>query len=243
MKVTLVNYTGMNDPNKHAAIDLLIFSKSTRLNMSAGLMADIAAMSIEKKLDELDYMSKTIPSSWEFLNYTFLIEGVTRAFTHQIVRSRQFSFAQQTMRILDVAGWQYATGPTISEDENRKKTYDDCMSAIASTYSALVGHGAAIEDARGVLPTNILTNIMMAGNMRNFVEMFRKRASDRTQGEYRDVRGQMVAAILAVHPWMDMFLNRSFENAAKELGDELRKLLPKDEATRLVKLLDEMRKG
>ncbi len=90
MKVSLISHT------PHAA-ELLIFTKSTRLNMSPGLMDEIMSWSEDKKLAELEYMAATIPSSWEFVDYVFMIEGVSRAFTHQFVRSRNASYAQQTM--------------------------------------------------------------------------------------------------------------------------------------------------
>jgi thymidylate synthase ThyX len=51
----------------------------------------------------LDYISKTIRSSWEFVDYTFQITGVTRAFTHQFVRTRTGSYAQQSQRSVDMS--------------------------------------------------------------------------------------------------------------------------------------------
>ena len=93
MKVTLVSTT----PD---AAELLLFTKSTRLTMAPSLLAEIHAWPQEKKLAELAYMANTIPSSWEFVDYVFLVEGVSRAYTHQQVRTRAASYAQQTMRVL-----------------------------------------------------------------------------------------------------------------------------------------------
>ncbi len=262
MKATLIDYTGCGHQDPWRAVSLLIFTKSTRLNMTPGLMSEIEAWPAKKKLEELEYMANTIPSSWEFVQYNFLIEGVTRAFTHQFVRTRTASFAQQTMRVLDVGGWEYGTGPTIPDVKETKETcsisgfhYHDCMGQIAAAYDNLIKDGAAIEDARGILPTNILTNIACSMNMRTFVEMVRKRSSPRTQGEYRDVLEAMKEAVRAVHPWIDLFIDRTFDRAANELCDELLKLskpadevgrkddeqLSKETATKLIKLVDQMR--
>src|SRR4051812_12726429 len=123
MKVTLIDWTGCGNPDEWHAANVLIFTKSTRLTMAPGLFKEIADWPTDKKLKELEYMANTIPSSWEFCDYTFMIEGVTRAFTHQFVRSRTWSFAQQTMQVLDVStgpGWDYLTGPSIT-DENVKR--------------------------------------------------------------------------------------------------------------------------
>lgn len=262
MKVTLIDYTGKNamkrgqheliaDPDY--AIDLLIFTKSTRLTMSPGLLDDIKAWPYERKMAELEYMANTIPSSWEFVDYTFMIEGVSRGFTHQFVRSRQFSFAQQTMRVLDVStgpGWSFHTGPTIDGQTmdtpigelSRKEIYEGVMALIDENYKTMIKHGVAIEDARGILPTNILTNIVGKCNMRTFVELVRKRSSPRTQDEYRTVLDAMKTAVREVHPWIDLFIERTFDKAANELCDKIKALdIPAEMKTNLIKLTDQMR--
>jgi flavin-dependent thymidylate synthase len=261
MKVSLIDYTGSghSDPADYAA-SLLVFTKSTRLEMSPGLFSDILAWPTEKKLKELEYMANTIPSSWEMCDYTFMIEGVTRAFTHQFVRTRTASYAQQTMRVLDVSegpGWDYLTGPSIPEkgfegDACGKSTFDpkvarghlyhNIMSVIAAGYKHLIKDGATIEDARGILPTNIKTNIVAKMNMRTFVEMARKRSSPRTQGEYRDVLEAMKEQVRAVHPWIGLFIDRGFDNVSQEFYDEiLASELPQEKKTKLIKYIDQLR--
>lgn len=261
MKVSLIDYTGYGsaDPARHAA-NVLVFTKSTRLNMSPELMSEVERRPWSAIEDELKYMANTIPSSWEFVSYSFLITDVTRAFTHQFVRTRTASFAQQTMRVLDKQGWTYGTGPSIDDREiydetdladiqlgSTKYHYDKTMEIIGETYRWLIDNGAKIEDARGVLPTNIHTNIVAHFNLRTMTEMFRKRASGRTQGEYRDVADAMKDAMVAVHPWTTLFLNRTFDKAAAELESNLRKLsasgqqLDETSLTDLVKLIDQMR--
>ena len=264
MEVKLIHYTGMGPPDpSRTAANLMVFTKQTRLAMNAGLMSDIEGWSDKKVLEELIYMSNTIPSSWEYCDYTFLINDVTRAFTHQFVRTRQGSYAQQTMRVLDKKGWTYGTGPTLEDDTEEtgvveqgqaemgpgpdQRLYHDTMATVAAAYDELVEGGIAIEDARGLLPTNIHTNIVAKFNLRTLAEMFRKRASGRTQGEYRQVIDAMRGEILRVHSWAPLFLDRGFDKAAAELESNLRRLSasgqPLDSAgmTDLIKLIDQMR--
>lgn len=244
MEVRLIDYTGCgtDDPARHAA-NVLVFTKNTRLEMRAGLMDDIAAWPWEKVEAELEYMANTIPSSWEFINYTFLINDVTRAFTHQFVRTRTGSYAQQTMRVLNKSGWTYDTGPTITDDSERELAYGACMDVIADTYDALIEAGAKIEDARGVLPTNIHTNIVAKFDLRTLADTARKRASSRTQGEYRDVMDAMLLEVQRVHPWTRLFLRRSFDLAAQELENAISAAFRADDKARidLIKLIDQMR--
>ena len=192
MKVTLIASTSN-------ALDVLIYTKGTRLHMSADGMERVAAMSLEEKMKELAYMKNTIQSSWEFVDFTFAIEGVTRAFTHQLVRHRVgTSFAQQAQRVVEMTDFDYlATGscsPSIVEGENTTHTsdwemgdevdvmhgdlediYRDTMHSIARGYKGLLDNGAKPQDARGVLPTNILTNIVFKANLRTLHDMALKR--------------------------------------------------------------------
>jgi len=199
MKVTVISCTP-------EAIELLIFTKNTRLNMGPKGMADIRSWPREKKMEELKYMSTTIMSSWEFVDLTFCIEGVSRAFTHQLVRTRTASFAQQAMRIVDMTGFDYHVGPSIENNEAAKELYDAEMIAISDCYGDLIKAGAKPEDARGVLPTDILTNICMKMNLRAFSDLVKKRSSPRVQDEYAQVLKLMVEEVLKIWPWALTFI-------------------------------------
>lgn len=246
MNVNLIEYTGKGqpDPSRYAAT-MLLFTKNTRLNMTPDAFDSTYNWTEEKRMAELKYMANTIPSSWEFVDYTFLVQGVTRAFTHQLVRTRTASYAQQTMRVLNVSqgtGWDYLTGPSILVDHERHAIYDKAMTNIDHAYKSLIAHGAAVEDARGVLPTNIKTNIVVKMNMRTLVEMVRKRRGSRTQGEYREFLEAMGTAVRSVHPWIDLFIERDFDKAADDLEEEIKHLgLGYDKTMELIKLLDQMR--
>lgn len=245
MQVTLVDYTGAGsyDPSTYAAARL-IFAKSTRLNLSPSLLREIEDRSWIDILDELEYIANTIPSSWEFVDYTFLIEGVSRGFTHQLVRTRHASFAQQTMRVLKMEEWKYHTGPSLM-DPKRFEIYDRTMKEIAVGYDVLVDMGAEVEDARGVLPTAIHTNILMKCNLRTFVETVRKRTSPRVQGEYREFLQLAVKAVHEVHPWIDLFLARTADKAAAELNEKIMGIagMSKEERMNLIKLVDQVRQN
>lgn len=243
MNVTMIDYTGAGakNPSRHA-INTLIFTKSTRLKLSPSLMDEIRSWDDERVKSELEYMANTIPSSWEFVHYTFLITGVTRAFTHQLVRTRTASFAQQTMRILEMDGWTYGTGPSFDEHPEALELYDGQMASIDETYKKLIKMGAAVEDARGVLPTNIHTNIVVSMNLRNLCDLMRKRASTRTQDEYRLVVEAVRKAIIEVHPFASIFLSRSADKALYELEREIISLgLDQKKRIDMIKLCDQIR--
>jgi len=238
MKVTLISYTP-------EAATLLLFTKNTRLTMSPGLMDEIRAWPTEKKLAELDYMANTIPSSWEFVDYVFMIEGVSRAFTHQFVRSRNASYAQQTMRVLHMGEYDYVKTDRLAADETASQIVDAVNETIRNAYNELTGElGLPAEDARGILPTNISTNIVAKFNLRSFVDLAKSRTGGRTQNEYQKVVNAMVDEVLKVHPWAEKFFfhqGRDYfreieEFAEREYGGDLLK------KGQLLKIVDKMRK-
>jgi flavin-dependent thymidylate synthase len=209
VKVTLLYATPM-------AMELLIFTKNTRLNMSPEGLKEIASWPQEQKLKELEYMSKTIPSSWEFVDVIFSIEQVTRAFTHQFVRTRTASFAQQSMRVNNMESFGYSTGNSIFS-KVVKGRYDATMDYIQHSYDELIAMGVSPEDARGILPTNIHTNIVAKFNLRNFVELVKKRSSGRVQNEYGEVIKLMVEKVLLAWPWASLFLEDKKTEALERL--------------------------
>lgn len=206
MKVTLLDYTGKghSNPSIYAA-KLLIYAKSTRLTQGEDLKKQIEAMSPEDTVTQLDAIAMSIRSSWEVIYYTWQVEGVTRAFTHQFVRSRHFSFAQQAMRVSDMSDFETLIPPTVLE-AGMKRDWDDCMEVVKSAYQRMRRKGIPAQDARGVLPTNILTNIVASGNLRAFADMVGKRLNQRVQEEYQEVVVEMVRCVVDVHPWVYQFL-------------------------------------
>ena len=197
--INLIDYT-------QDAVDKLIYTKSTRLKQGADTRNQIAAMTEEQKLEELAYMAKTIPSSWEFVTYTFELRQVTRAFTHQLVRTRTASFAQQTQRMLEMGNFTYYSPPGVQIDNETYQIYKDTMADIQEGYDKLIKRGVKPEDARGVLPTNIHTNIIGQFSLRTLSEMAKSRTGGRTQGEYQYVFRNMCDRVLNVHPWAKLFL-------------------------------------
>lgn len=244
MKVDLIHFTGKGAPNEQwAAADLLIFTKHTRLNMTPGLLAEIAAWPVEKKLEELKYMAGTIPSSWEFCDYIFSVQGVSRAFTHQAVRTRTASFAQQSMRVTEQCDYDFVVPKSMREDTAAKSVLATVNGMIRDGYRALRELGFPAEDARSILPTNISTNIVEKFNLRTLSELARSRTGGRTQDEYQDVAKDMIDQVLAVHPWTEEFFAPKgrdyFADIEAFAKREFPDLLKRGE---LLKIVDHMRK-
>lgn len=195
MKVTLANFT----PN---ALSLLLATKNTRL----GHDDDPNTWSDEKRAEHLAMMRDTIKSSWEFVDYTFRIEGVTRAFTHQLVRTRTGSYAQESMRVTDVRDHEVDEPLSIASDLFHHANWVSAVDCAKEVYSGLIDGGVPAQDARGILPTNMTTSIWAKFTLRALHDMALVRLCTRTQGEYQDVFRAMRAAVIEVHPWTEDFI-------------------------------------
>ena len=236
MKVTLISST-------QDAAALLLFTKQARLGLTPARLIEIREWPAAQVRAELAYMADTIPSSWEFVDYVFCVEGVSRAYTHQQVRTRTGSYAQQSLRVVNKADFEYVF-PERPLPEDARMWLNCGLSVIKSTYEKMIDSGVAVEDARGILPTNIATNIVCKFNLRTLAELAASRSGGRTQGEYQAVVGGMCDAVLAVHPWAELFLFPRQRNyfddieafAEREFGGDL---LRKGE---LLKIVDKMRK-
>ena len=206
MKVTLIDYTGRGSDDPLYAARLLIYTKNTRLTQGEETRMVVAGMSETVIMEELSYIANTIRSSWEFVDYTFEIQGVTRAFTHQLVRTRTASYAQQSQRSVDMSDFETLL-PDSTMNADGGAAWYATVGHISTTYKYYQEHGVPAEDCRGLLPTNILTNIIMKMNLRTLADLLPKRKSLRAQGEYTNVAKEMERCVLDVHPWAKEFID------------------------------------
>lgn len=207
MQVLLLDFTGNRAPNPaRAAAEILVYAKSTRLKQGEELQDRIVGMSDDDLSAELDAIALSIRSSWEFVDYTFQVLDVSRVCTHQLVRHRLWSFAQQAMRVADMTDFEVLTPPTIEDDAERSATWATSINAIREAYHRLRELNVPAEDARGILPQNVLTNIMGKVNLRALADAVGKRNSLRVQGEMVSVIRAMADRVMEVHPWTEKFL-------------------------------------
>lgn len=225
--VTIVAASEMN-PVRAAA--LLIFTKSTRLAMNGAVLHDIVTKCEEDPEwmnSELDYMSKTIRSSWEFLDITFSIRDVSRACAQQITRTRFTpidgdlfgSYAMQSQRVTDMSEATWHNPLFGRGDVDAELEYDNQMQLQVDEYKKAVEKGMALEDARGLLPVNLHCNLIAKYNLRMLSDLVQARMSYRAQGEFNVLAKEMYSATVEMWPWAEMFFRPKNELAAQAYAD------------------------
>lgn len=142
-----------------------------------------------------------------FINFTFLLEDVTRAFTHQLVRYQiGISFVQESMRFVAKRNLRVFIN---SEHMDADDLYgvQTAMDVIESQYNLLIQNDIPIQDARAILPTNVLTNIWVSVNLQALQGIYTQRWCCQAQeSEWRGILEQMKSQIEDVSPLLASFL-------------------------------------
>lgn len=127
-------------------------------------------------------------------SFTFFIEGISRALTHQLVRHRVASFTQQSMRHIDLSQMQryYIKPESVAKEEKLSSMFDDLMAECKEFYNELSRKGIQPEDARFVLPIATQTKIAMTMNARELRHFFTLRCCLRSQWEIRKLANKIL---------------------------------------------------
>ena len=130
-------------------------------------------------------------SVFEHIYFTFKIEGISRACSHQLVRHRHCSFTQRSQRYCSEDGFGIVLPKSI-EDDDEIRGFELLMWQIEAHYSELQAHGIPNEDARYVLPNACATELYLSCNLRELIHIANERLCTRAQWEIRELVRQMV---------------------------------------------------
>ena len=201
LNVMLISYTP--EPEK-------TISAAARLCYSPADAEDIL-LKVEGN-DQQDFLEKLTSvghlSPVEHASFTFVVEGISRACSHQLVRHRLASYSQQSQRYVGEEEFNYVVPPSIGEDTELKVLFEDTMESIRKSYTfladKLVEKGSstesAREDARFVLPNATETKIMITMNARELLHFFRQRLCNRAQWEIRAMSLAMLRLVKPIAP-------------------------------------------
>ena len=121
-------------------------------------------------------------SVFEHIYFTFKIEGISRACSHQLVRHRHCSFTQRSQRYCSEDGFEYVTPASIPDI-----TMATAMGRMGGWYLGCQSHGVPNEDARYLLPNACATSLYLSCNLRELIHMANERLCTRAQWEIRDL--------------------------------------------------------
>ena len=202
---------------------------------------DVSIKKLQKKINDNDvsaFITKLLESGhespFEHISFTFGIEGISRACSHQLVRHRMASFSQRSQRYCFEDGFNYIEPEDINENENEDKIFRDFMRHSKEVYSKLIDKGVKPEDARMVLPNACETKIIVTMNARELLHFFKLRCCKRAQKEIREVAFMMKNICRRVAPNIFQYAGPNClkgyctegENSCMKDNDNIKKIIP-----------------
>lgn len=173
------------------------------------VVRDLADVTDVQRREMFEQIKQTrLKAPFEAVSLHWMVEGVTRSLTHQMVRQRTAVFAQESLRFAVVEDGfdnRVALPPSLagtegdhefdggedyhrlSRAEKQRLSWDGALRAIQSAYDKLVNDGMPAEDARGLLPHNITTRLNYKTDLRNFAEQAGSRLCTQAQFEWRSL--------------------------------------------------------
>lgn len=136
----------------------------------------------------------------EHAHWTVLLEGVSRALTHELVRHRHFSYSQLSQRYVDESEVAFVLPPEIDPESETfelfrrscERALDDYRALLARIEeqvkdepSATLRRKRARQTARSLLPNATETKIVVSGNARAWRHFMELRGSEGADTEIR----------------------------------------------------------
>ena len=129
-------------------------------------------------------VSKGHLATLRFAHATFKITGISRACSHQFVRSKHLDFLQRSQRYCSEIDVEFINP---EEDIDIGNIYNHVYSNCLEWYNELLKQGVKKEDARFVLPEATCTSLIVTGNLQVWIDFIRLRSGKEVQWEIRNV--------------------------------------------------------
>lgn len=185
MLVQLLSHT--RDPEEVAAA-------AARLCYSA---SSIGTLVEKSRHDREGLLTKILDlghlSVLEHASFTFGVEGISRACSHQLVRHRIASYSQQSQRYVShKERFAAVIPPSVAERPELRERFEAFLEEAHKAYRELLDAGIPAEDARFVLPNAAETKIVVTMNARELHHFFSLRCCRRAQWEIRAMAVEML---------------------------------------------------
>lgn len=198
MDVRLINHTP--DPERAIAVAARLCYAPVGAAELMDAMDDDAVRRVLKTI-----MTSGHFSTLEHASYTFAVDGVSRAMTHQLVRHRLASYNQQSQRYVSFAEEPpFIVPPAVEADAEAAERYSAACTAAFEAYRSMIEAGVPAEDARYLLPNATETKIVITMNVRELLHFFELRCCKRAQWEIREVALRMLEIVDSTAPYIFM---------------------------------------
>lgn len=199
LNVQLLRHTF--DPEQAAALAARLCYTNTKISELKEKVTKEKAVELLKKIIKMGHHSIL-----EHVAFTFGVEGISRACSHQLVRHRIASYSQQSQRYCKLKDFNYIIPPSVKANTELLEKFNAKMLDFGASYEEFLNAGLPAEDARFLLPNACETKIIISMNVRSLYNFFQERTCNRAQWEIRAMALQMLEHCKKVAPVI-------FENA------------------------------
>lgn len=130
IKVTLIEHTP--NPEKVIAIAAKLCYSPVGIEGIESNLTDESVSKFIKMLSDVGHESPT-----EHIYFTFGIEGISRACSHQLVRHRIASYSQQSQRYVDGENFDFVIPPAIENNQTAKDLFIDSVVQQFKDYAEI----------------------------------------------------------------------------------------------------------
>ncbi len=146
---------------------------------------------------------------------TFYLTGVSRSFTHELIRHRHFSYSQLSQRYVPERTAAMVEPDVIAADpelhkkfveatEASVRAYNDMLAGLEERFAdvdnATLRRKQARQAARSVLPNATETRIVVTGNYRAWRHFIAMRATEHADVEIRQIAVECLRQLKEVAP-------------------------------------------
>ena len=146
-------------------------------------------------------------SVFEHINFGFIITGISRSLSHELVRHRHFSFSQLSQRFVDESDVAFVKPPNLP-NELVSSWEESCLASLDSYRNLLtelakeknLSRKQRYEIARSVLPNCAETKIFVTGNARSWRHFISLRTSEGADAEIRRLANMILKELREIIP-------------------------------------------
>ena len=156
-------------------------------------------------------------------HYSFTVKFICdRGVSHEIVRHRLASYAQESTRYCNYVGDKFENQITvikpcfwedkkfmtnskgclidISKDKAKWNTWLRAMEITEDCYLKLIEHGASPQEARSVLPNSLKTELIMTANLREWRHFLKLRTADTAHPQMLEITRPLLGELKMLIP-------------------------------------------
>lgn len=192
-----------------------VLSKATRATIGISLEKPD-----EDHRDWEEMLQGGLQTALESQVIVFEVSGVSRACTHQLVRTRKAAFHQQSMRASYYGDQpEFRMPESVFRNERARTAYIDAIKATHEAYRIACEEDVSYQDARYILPEGTTNYIMLEYPLREFLNVYAYRACSMFQWEIVSVMRMCREVLVMQYSFLEPYIKISCEKTKGNLDN------------------------